>query len=290
MTAAIEGGARCPVCGHHLEVRDGIYRALTERLATAAEPFERQYRLVRGAEGRRSLSPDGYRALPDVRPAASGDPRAAEWRLRRESWSLFRRHCLAALPRGAARIVELGAGCGWLSHRLASAGHHLVAVDRLDDEADGLGVCRYYSTPIVAVQADFDELPFAAAQFDVAVFAGSLHYAPDPAATLAEAVRALRPAGVLVVMDSPAFVRDADGEAMVASSLRAIAEAHRLETPIRAGRGFLTFASIERACAAFDRRVRFYPTRGPLAWRVRRAWAGSRLGRVPAAFGVWVAR
>jgi SAM-dependent methyltransferase len=290
MTADGEGGARCPICGHHLQVRDGIYRALTRTRATAGEPFAHQYRLVRGAEGRRSLSPDSYRALPDVAPAVPADPLAAEWRLRRESWSLFLRHGLAALPRGAARIVELGAGCGWLSHRLASLGHHLAAVDRLDDEADGLGVCRFYSTPIVAVQADFDELPFAAAQFDAAVFAGSLHYAPDPAASLAEAARVLKPSGVLAVIDSPAFVRDADGEVMVASSLRAIAEAHRLETPIRPGRGFLTFASIERACAALGRRVRFYPTRGPLAWRMRRARAGSRLRRAPAAFGVWVAR
>jgi SAM-dependent methyltransferase len=166
----------------------------------------------------------------------------------------------------------------------------VVAVDWLADASDGLGACRHYPVPFTAVQADFDALPFEPAQFDLAVFAGSLHYAPDPAATVAEAARVLAPGGVIAVLDSPTFERDADGEAMVASQLRSLAAAHALERAMRAGRGFLTFSSVERACEAVGRRVRFYKTRGPLAWRARRAVARLRLGRAPAAFGLWVAR
>ena len=40
------------------------------------------------------------------------------------------------------RVLDVGAGNSWLSHRLASFGHQVVAVDRLDDELDGLGAWR----------------------------------------------------------------------------------------------------------------------------------------------------
>ncbi len=88
------------------------------------------------------------------------------------------------------RVLDLGAGSGWLSHRLATLGYRVVAVDRLDDEADGLGACRHYPIAFPAVQADFDALPFEPHQFDLVVFDGSLHYSPNPAATLARGARA----------------------------------------------------------------------------------------------------
>jgi len=282
-----EGGAVCPVCGHRIELRDGIYRGLTPRRAEAAASFVRQYRLVREGEGRRAATAEEYRRLPDV---ARSDRHAIEWRLRRESWAHFQRWAMSAVGPPAARVIELGAGCGWLSHRLALLGHSAVAVDCLDDAADGLGACRHAPIPFMAVQADFDALPFEPGQFDLAAFAGSLHYAAEPAATLAEAARMLTPCGVIAVLDSPVFARDADGEAMVAAHLRSMAATHALERVTRAGRGFLTFMSVERACEAVGRRATFYKTRGPLTWRMRRAFAGPRLGRAPAAFGLWVAR
>ena len=140
------------------------------------------------AIGRRS--PDYYRMLPCV-VARRSTP--AEWRVRRDSFAHLQRHVLPANGHGPMRVLDLGAGSGWLSHRLAAVGHRVVAVDRLDDEADGLGACRHYPVPFAAVQADFDALPFEPSQFDLVVFDGSLHYAPDPAATLAESHADARP-------------------------------------------------------------------------------------------------
>jgi SAM-dependent methyltransferase len=280
-------GFVCPRCGTAFETSGGIYRFLTRDRAAAAAPFECQYRHVRQREGFRSTSPDYYRRLPSVEP---GDSHATVWRIRQESFELFRRH---ALPDGDAhqvRLLDLGAGNGWLSHRLAALGHRVVAVDRLDDDADGLGACRHYPVPFAVLQADFNALPLAPAQFDIVVFDGSLHYAAVPEDTLAEAGRMLEKGGALVVMDSPMFTTDRDGEAMVAGQLRQIAIDHEVLWPLQPGRGFLTFAALENAGRRLGLHGVFYRSRGPISWRLGRQMARFRLRRAPAAFGVWVAR
>jgi SAM-dependent methyltransferase len=277
----------CSACGAVFEERDGVYRCLSKIRAQAAESFEQQYRLVRARDGFRPQSPDYYRMLPLVTP---GDRNAGVWRIRRESFA----HLLdraSRLSKGRAlRIVDLGAGNGWLSHRLAEAGHHPVAVDRLDDPADGLGACRHYPVRFPAVQADFDALPFVPSQFDLVVFDGALHYSPDPAVTLANARRMLEPSGAIVVMDSPMFARANDGEAMLKDQHRRMSAEYGLADPVRPGAGFLTFSSLDRATEAVGLRGLFVPSRGPIVWRLKRRLAQLRLGRAPAAFGMWVAQ
>jgi SAM-dependent methyltransferase len=224
--------------------------------------------------------------LPSVMP---DDRHAGVRRIRRESLAHLLEWARRSSNGRALRVLDLGAGNGWLSNRLAEAGHRVVAVDRLDDEADGLGACRHYTVPFAAVQADFDALPFLPSEFDLVVFDGSLHYSPDPAATLSEARRMLEPSGVIAVMDSPMFANDRDGEAMVKDERRRMAEQHALADPIRPGAGFLTFAALERAALGLGLRGLFVPSRGPILWRARRRLARLKLGRAPAAFGVWVA-
>jgi SAM-dependent methyltransferase len=280
-------GLACAGCHARFEQRDGIFRFLTHVREGAARPFERQYRHVRAREGRNATAQAGSAALAPLPPGHTG---ADEWRVRRESCTHLERHALANGPATSARILDLGAGNGWLSRRLASAGHRVVAVDRLDDAAEGLGACRGPAENVVAVQADFDALPFEPRQFDLVVFNASLHYAPDPAATLASGTRMLAHGGTLAVMDSPAFESAAHGEAMVADQMRRMQAEHGVASPVRTGAGYLTFGAMSRAFASNGLTARFLPSRGPLVWRVRRHLARFRLRRQPAAFGVWVAR
>jgi SAM-dependent methyltransferase len=280
-------GPWCARCGARFTRVGDVFHFLTPARAEAAAPFLRQYRTVRQREAYRSSAPEYYRMLPCVLPT---DPHAAEWRLRRESYAHLQRLALPGVWRGPIRVLDLGAGSGWLSHRLAAFGHRVVAVDRLVDEADGLGACRHYPVPFAAVQADFDALPFAPQQFDLVVFGGSLHYSPDPAATILEASRMLVAGGVLAVMDSPMFARDADGRAMVEQQVRHMEEEYGLTHVVRPGVGFLTFSAIEEATQAVGLRGRFCRSAGSFGWRVRRPLAYVRLRRAPAAFGVWIAR
>ena len=99
-----------------------------------------------------------------------------------------------------------------------------------------------------------------------------------------------KPTTIETLMDSPMFAREADGRAMVALEDRRMRSEHGLTDVVRPGIGFLTFAAVERAFRSLGLTGRFFRSRGPMAWRARRQLAWLRLGRAPAAFGVWVAQ
>lgn len=276
----------CARCGREWARRSGMWRFLSPIRLARLEPFARQYRAVREREGRRPSSAEYYRMLPCVAP---GDPHANDWRVRRETYDHLLGRVLAP-GRRTLHVLDLGAGSGWLSHRLAALGHRVVALDAIDDDADGLGAARHYAIEFATVQADFAALPFAPGQFDLVVFNGSLHYAADAAATLAHARRMLASGGALVVMDSPMFRADADGRAMVDDKVRRFTTEYGLTDIVRPDTGYLTFDSLASIARELDLRPQFIPSRGPLRWRVRRSVARIQLRRAPAAFGVWVAR
>jgi SAM-dependent methyltransferase len=277
----------CAYCVRTYERRDGVWRFLTAARAVRLEPFVRQYLTVRDRDGHRQTRPsEHYRTLPSV-PAT--DPQAAEWLVRRETYHHLLQRVFAASPQ-PMQVLDVGAGTGWLSHRLTALGQRVAAVDVIDDDVDGLGAWRHYDVPFVVVQADFDALPFAPRQFDLVVFNGSLHYAPDAAATLARARRMLTPGGALVVMDSPMFPRDRDGAAMLDDTHRRIETDLGTSGVVRPGVGYLTFARLTEIAQSLELEPAFVPTRGPLPWRLRRQIARVRLRRAPAAFGLWMAR
>jgi SAM-dependent methyltransferase len=273
-------------CGRFFEWEHGIWRFLTATRGERLEPFVRQYRAVRQREGRRPSEPEYYRMLPSVPP---GDPHAGDWRVRRETYHHLLRHVLASGPQ-PLHVLDLGAGSGWLSHRLSGLGHLVVAVDAIDDDVDGLGAAHHYPGEFGVVQADFNAVPFAEGQFDLVVFNGSLHYAPDAETTLVRAHRLLAPGGALVVMDSPMFRADRDGRAMLEDTFRRFVLEYGITDVVRLGIGYLTFAMLDVMAGKLGLQPQFFASRGPLGWRVRRHLARVRLRRAPAAFGLWVAR
>src|SRR5207244_11265273 len=161
-------------------------------------------------------------------------------------------------------------------------GPHTVAVDVLDDEADGLGAARHYASQFPIVQADFNALPFLPPQFDVVVFNGSLHYAHDVADALGRAREMLAPGGALVVMDSPMFHSDGDGQAMTAQQARRFQFEYGLATVVPAGAGYLTFPSLEPAARTLQMPPVYVPSRGPLGARMEGRPSSPPRRRAPA--------
>lgn len=278
---------RCTACGAAYAGPDGLVRWLDADRRRDLEPFFAQYRLVRQLDGYRSVAPEYYRRLPVVTP---DDPQASVWRVRAIS---FARICALLEPKraqGRVRVLDLGAGSGWLSARLADQGWVPVAVDLFDDDRDGLGASAHFPQSFLRVIADFDDLPFAPRQFDAVIFNGSLHYAPRITATVTAVARLLADDGLLLVADSPAFERASDGERMRARVRRRFQRQYGLAVPIEPGEGYFTFARIEELATQLHKRVRYFESAGP--GQARPIW--SRLRRLasatPPSFGVWVAQ
>jgi ubiquinone/menaquinone biosynthesis C-methylase UbiE/uncharacterized protein YbaR (Trm112 family) len=202
----------CLSCRSEYARRDGVWRLLAPEREAHFADFLRDYTTIRHAEGRGSNDPAYYHALPHT---AAGDPLAWQWSMRARTWDHVVRKVF--VPSGPGqRVVDVGAGVGWLSHRLALLGHEPLAIDLSIDERDGLGAARHYASAWPCAQAEFDRLPLADASADVIVFNASLHYSVNYHTTLTEAMRVLRRDGAIVVLDSPVYRHDRSGRQMVA--------------------------------------------------------------------------
>lgn len=176
--------------------------------------FLDDYSRIRRAEGRGSTDPEYFLALP-YRDLTGRNSR--QWSIRARTWAHFERAVLAEIEREIARpldILDLGAGNGWMSYRLTLRDHRPVALDIFSDNSDGLRSIPHYPRRFPCVEAEFDELPFGDAAFDLAIYNSSIHYSTDYRRTLAEARRCLRPSGRVIIMDSPVYNLPEHGEQM----------------------------------------------------------------------------
>jgi SAM-dependent methyltransferase len=209
----------CRACGFVISEVNGICNALPPGRESSFRQFIHEYESVRAKEGRGSSSPEYYLALPFSDLTGRN---AWQWQIRTRTFRYTEKHLLPGIERSCPQgfdVLDVGAGNGWMSYRLARRGHRPVAVDLLENDTDGLGAARHYfpqlARPFLRFKAEMDQLPFAPAQFDVVIFNASLHYSVDYHRTLREAQRCLRAGGHLIIADSPYYWRDESGQKMV---------------------------------------------------------------------------
>ena len=141
---------------------------------------------------------------------------AGEWdRMRAE---LFGRradlHALLGLLDERWTVGDLGCGTGQLSESLAPFVGRVVAVDASPEMLDAARA-RLAECPNVETRAGtLEALPVEDGALDAAVVFLVLHYVAEPAAALAEAARALRPGGRLLVVDMAPHDREEYRHAM----------------------------------------------------------------------------
>ncbi|MCB8945195.1 MAG: class I SAM-dependent methyltransferase [Ardenticatenaceae bacterium] len=278
LTAVTPHTLTCPHDNLTFTQIEGIWRLLLPERAAHFQQFITEYETVRQAEGWGSQQAGYYRALPQV-PA--DDPFAAIWHIRARSFQALTAQVLGEPP---LRILDLGAGNGWLSHRLAQLGHEVAAVDVLTNGVDGLGAMRHYEVAFTAVQAEFDHLPFAPHQADLVIFNGSFHYTADYEQTLVMVKRVLRANGRMVIMDSPIYHNAASGQQMVAERAAAFAQEHGFRGDVLPHEGFMTFGRLAELAQTMSLRWHFIKPAYGWRWAVRPWLARLRRHREPATF------
>jgi SAM-dependent methyltransferase len=268
----------CPGCGFELQQRNGIWNALLPDRERYYARFIAEYEKVRSLEGRGSETADYYLSLP-YRDLTGRN--SQQWRIRARSWRYLRRRILAPLRRHVGRalqVLDLGAGNGWLSYRLALLGYRAIAVDLLVNDSDGLGAARHYvfrlRAPFPRFRAELDRLPFADGQFDCAIFNASFHYSEDYARTLREAFRCLSPEGKVIIADTAWYRDSASGEQMIRERREAFLRHYGFASDALNSQEFLTDDRLRRLAMSLG-----------IRWEVHRPWYGVRWALRP-----WTAR
>jgi SAM-dependent methyltransferase len=280
----------CPRDGLEFWKVDGIWRFLLPESEAHFSHFITDYESIRRAEGRGSDSADYYRALPfkDISGQRRGD-----WAIRARSFKILEKNVLTKLQdplERSLKILDLGAGNGWLSNRLATQGDRVIAVDLSIDEQDGLGAWRHYEHSFTPVQAEFNHLPVMDRFADAVIFNASFHYSENYEGTLREALRVLSTKGTIVIMDSPVYRRSISGEKMVVERQEQFKAKYGFASDHLQSENYLTYSRLDDLARqlgiAWKRVTPFYGFR----WMFRPFIAALLRRREPAKFHLIVGR
>jgi len=272
---------------------NGPAQVLDER----ARRFRDAYGRHRESEGRGRERTDPV-VLPFLLPNGRNDGLARDWGVRARTFVRFMRAIVAVRAAEVAprplRVLDLGAGSGWLGYRIAQHGHEAVALDVRTDDVDGLGAASVYRArllrPFARVAASFEALPLAAASCDIAVFNASLHYALDLRVALNEAAHIVMRGGRIAILDSPFYAGEKPGQAMVEEKRSRAGERFGALADDLMALPFIEFLTRDRladASASLGLRWRRHRVRYPLWYEARPLVARLKRRRAPSRFDLW---
>jgi demethylmenaquinone methyltransferase / 2-methoxy-6-polyprenyl-1,4-benzoquinol methylase len=111
---------------------------------------------------------------------------------------LGRRFLVSRVPPGG-RVLDVATGTGLVAAELRRRG---CEVTGLDLSPEMLAVAhRRFGDQVALINASAEALPLASASFDHLTVTHLLRYVSDPAATLAELARVVRPGGVVAALE-----------------------------------------------------------------------------------------
>jgi len=118
----------------------------------------------------------------------------------------WRAFLVSRVPADASRVLDVACGTAAVSIELARAapGRTVVGVDQSPEmlRAGRLRVERAGLAPRIELrEGRAEELPFGDGEFDALTFTYLLRYVDDPAATLRELARVVRPGGTIAMLE-----------------------------------------------------------------------------------------
>jgi SAM-dependent methyltransferase len=284
----------CQICRSRMACEQGIWKALLPERGARYARFVQDYESIRASEGRGSSNSDYYLALPyrDLSGLHS-----SQWAMRARTFRYIEREIvprIATVAQSRLRILDLGAGNGWMSHRLARLGHTPVAVDLLTNDQDGLGAARHYKQRLTLMfprfQAELDNLPFSGGQFDLVIFNSSFHYSEDYEKTFGEAIRCSRDRGIVLIADTPWYSDEQSGLQMLEERRALFIKRYGFPSDELKSLEFLTDQRLESLEKRFAIQFRKLEPNYGIRWRMRPLMARLRRKRKPSRFRIYAAR
>jgi SAM-dependent methyltransferase len=284
----------CSRCKMKIPCRRGVWQTLLPEREAYFERFVGDYQYIRAAEGRGSNSDDYYLALP-FRDLSGRN--SSQWAIRARTFRYIERKILPGiitLARPALRVLDLGAGNGWMSYRLAKQGHTPIAVDLLTNNQDGLEAAEHYkqSLPFLfpRFRAELDNLPFANSQFDIVIFNASFHYSENYEDTMAEALRCVRGNGAVIIADTPWYSDEQSGLRMLIERRAGFVKRFGFPSDGLRSLEFLTNQRLARMESCFGLRWRVHKPYYGIRWQLRPWVAKLQHKREPSHFRIYVAK
>jgi demethylmenaquinone methyltransferase / 2-methoxy-6-polyprenyl-1,4-benzoquinol methylase len=111
----------------------------------------------------------------------------------------WRRFLVSRLPPDGGTVLDVATGTGLVAAELRRRGYHVTG---LDQSPEMLARARArFDGGVDLVEASADAMPFADATFDHLTFTYLLRYVDDPASTLHELARVVRPGGTVASLE-----------------------------------------------------------------------------------------
>jgi demethylmenaquinone methyltransferase/2-methoxy-6-polyprenyl-1,4-benzoquinol methylase len=111
----------------------------------------------------------------------------------------WRRYLVSRLPQDGGHVLDVATGTGLVAAELVRRGFRVTGVDQSPEML--AGARRRFGARVELVEASAEALPFDDASFDHLTVTYLLRYVEDPAATLVELARAVRPGGVVASLE-----------------------------------------------------------------------------------------
>ena len=111
----------------------------------------------------------------------------------------WRRFLVSRLPRDGGHVLDVATGTGLVAAELVRRGFRVTGVDQSPEML--ASARRRFGERVELVEASAEALPFDDASFDHLTVTYLLRYVEDPAATLVELARTVRPGGVVASLE-----------------------------------------------------------------------------------------
>ena len=174
--------------------------------------FEEQYVALRREE-QRLYTDEQLKRLPDIEAL---HPHHGEWQLRKSSCDKLIEYL--SNKNRTLDILEVGCGNGWLCSQLSTIDHaNITGIDINNIALEQAQKVFANLTNVEFLCAEISEQKIRLRKFDIIVFAASIQYFRSLNEILADALKLLKPAGEIHILDSH-FYKSSELEAAVLRS------------------------------------------------------------------------